>query len=87
MVIVPSGSNPVGSVSVRRPVDDDAGAAVLDGRVVHLDGSAATRTVLCGTSARVDSCSAVLENLLRAEHVWSQLRRDELKSSKYGSAY
>ena len=50
MVNLPSGTNPVGSVSVRRPVDDDAGAAVLDGRVVHLDGTTTT-VVLRGTSA------------------------------------
>ena len=47
---VPSGSNPVCSMSVRCAVDDNAGAAVLDRRVVHLDGTA-TPVVLCGTSA------------------------------------
>ena len=49
VMFVPSGPNPIGSVSVRRAVDDNAGAAVLHGRVVHLDGTAAT-VVLRGTS-------------------------------------
>ena len=76
---VPSGSNPVCSMSVRCAVDDNASAAVLDRCVVHLDGTTAV-VLRCRTSAYFGSCS-VPENLFRTKHVGTQLRSDQLRTS------